>query len=134
MTVRYLTYEEVLHAHRQLMLEEGQQSILMSAEKVEAAVARPQASVFGEDAYPTLAEKAAALLESLAVGHPFIDGNKRIALTAMDTFLALNGVEHATDEDATVDLVLAVAAGELKGVDEIASRLRSLYSPDLDER
>jgi hypothetical protein len=50
----------------------------------------------------------------------------------MDTFLALNGVVRSTNEDATVQLVLEVASGELKGVEDIAARLRELYAPDLD--
>ena len=134
MSTRYLSYEQVLRLHHVLMLEESQQSILVSPEKLEAAVLRPEASVFGEDAYPTLAEKAAALMESLAIGHPFIDGNKRIAFAAMHTFLRLNGVTVRPSEGPMYDLVLAVASGELKGVEEIAQRLRALYSPDLDDR
>ena len=113
------------------MLEEGQQSILISPEKLEAAVLRPETSVFGADAYPTLAEKAAALLESLAVGHPFLDGNKRIAFAAMETFLRLNGVSISAPEDPMYDLVMDVAAGALKGVELIAERLRELYAPAL---
>jgi death-on-curing protein len=116
------------------MLEEGQQAILGAPAKLEAAVLRPQSSAFGEDAYPTLVEKAAALLESLAIGHPFIDGNKRIAFAAMDTFLRLNGVARDIDEDAGYDFVIAVASGELRGVPDIAARLRQLFAPDLDER
>jgi death-on-curing protein len=61
---------------------------------LESAVMRPQASAFGEDAYPTLAEKGAALLHSLALNHPFVDGNKRTATLAMLTFLELNGVDQ----------------------------------------
>ena len=134
MSTRYLSYEQVLRLHHALMLEESQQSILISPEKLEAAVLRPEASVFGEDAYLTLAEKAAALLESLAIGHPFIDGNKRIAFAAMNTFLRLNGVTAQPGEDPMYDLVLAVASGEMKGVETIAQSLRALYSPDLDDR
>lgn len=132
MSIRYLSYEQVVRLHHAIMLDEGQQAILISPEKLEAAVLRPQTSLFGEDAYPTLAEKAAALLESIAIGHPFIDGNKRIAFAAMDTFLRLNGVECAVDEDATYGFVIAVAAGELKGVQDIAERLRTLFAPALE--
>ena len=57
---------------------------------LESALARPQASVFGEDAYPTLEEKAAALLHSLARNRALIDGNKRLALAATFTFLGIN--------------------------------------------
>jgi death-on-curing protein len=116
------------------MLAEHQQSLLIAPEKLEAAVLRPQASVFGEDAYPSLAAKAAALLESLAIGHPFIDGNKRVAFAAMDTFLRLNGVVHTPPEDPMYELVLGVAAGTIKGNEDIAERLRELFSPELDGR
>jgi death-on-curing protein len=106
-------------------------SLFAVPEKLDAAVARPQASVFGEDAYPSLAEKAAALLESLVIGHAFVDGNKRIGFAAMATFLKLNGVARTPPEDPTYDLVLSVASGESGGVDEIAEQLRILFAPDL---
>lgn len=58
---------------------------------LEAALARPQARVFGEDAYPSLHEKAAALLHSLTCNHALVDGNKRLALAALIVFYGLNG-------------------------------------------
>ncbi|MCC6960300.1 MAG: type II toxin-antitoxin system death-on-curing family toxin [Dehalococcoidia bacterium] len=134
MTVRYLQYEQVVRLHHELMLEEGKVAPVISPEKLEAAVLRPQATAFGEDAYPSLADKAAALLESIAIGHPFLDGNKRAAFVAMDTFLRLNGVRRDVVEDGMYDLVVAVAAGDLSGNEAIAERLRELYAPDLDGR
>lgn len=134
MTVRYLQYEQVVRLRHELMLEEGKAAPVISPEKLEAAVLRPQATAFGEDAYPSLAEKAAALLESIAIGHPFLDGNKRAAFVAMDTFLRLNGVRRDVVEDGMYDLVVAVAAGDLSGSEAIAERLRELYAPDLDGR
>lgn len=80
-----------------------------------SAAARPQTSVFGEDAYPTLAEKAAALMHSIARNHALVDGNKRLAWAATRVFSLLN----ARDLDFTVDdaerLVLGVATGDLDG-------------------
>ena len=134
MTVRYLQYEQVVRLHHELMLEEEKAAPVISPEKLEAAVLRPQATAFGEDAYPSLAEKAAALLESIALGHPFLDGNKRAAFVAMDIFLRLNGVRRDVVEDGMYDLVVAVAAGDLSGNEAIAERLRELYAPDLDGR
>lgn len=134
MTVRYLQYEQVVRLHHELMLEEGKAAPVISPEKLEAAVLRPQATAFGEDAYPPLAEKAAALLESIAIGHPFLDGNKRAAFVAMDIFLRLNGVRCDVVEDGMYDLVVAVAAGDLSGNEAIAERLRELYAPNLDGR
>ncbi len=132
MTARYLSMDQVVRIHRELMQSEGQAPVLVSEEKLEAAVARPRASVFGHDAYPTLAEKAAALLESLAIAHPFLDGNKRVAFAAMDTFFRLNGVLCVPDEDAAYELVIGVASGVVKGVDEIAERLRGLFGIDVE--
>lgn len=88
-----------------------------------SAMARPRTSVFGADAYPSLPEKAAALLHSLARNHPLIDGNKRLAWAATRVFCLLN----QRDLDYTVDdaetLVLAVAAGHLE-VPELAESIR----------
>lgn len=77
-----------MRIHHELMLEEGEPSVLIAPDKLEAAVMRPAASAFGEDAYGTLAEKAGALLESLVIGHAFMDGNKRVAFAAMDVSFA----------------------------------------------
>jgi death-on-curing protein len=132
MSVEFLTLDQVIRIHHELMLEQGQQSILISPEKLEAAVLRPAATVFGEEAYPRLADKAAALLESLAIGHPFMDGNKRIAFAAMETFLRLNRLAASADEDGMYELVLAVAAGAVRGVETISARLLDLYGPQLE--
>lgn len=66
---------------------------------LDAAVARPQATVFGVDAYPQVWEKAAALLQSLARNHALIDGNERTAWASAWTFLHINGIELAPDFD-----------------------------------
>jgi death-on-curing protein len=76
---------------------------------LEAAEARPAASAFGQDAYPALAEKAAALLHSIARNHPFTDGNKRTATVAALMMLAVNGVEIAWDAAEALDMIVRVA-------------------------
>ena len=80
---------------------------------LQAALARPQASVFGKDAYPTVWDKAAALLHSLAGNHLFVDGNKRCAWTAAWAFLGLNGftLPDTYDVDFAELLVLDAATG-----------------------
>ena len=78
---------------------------------LDAAVHRPRASVLGQDAYPDLLTKAAALLHSLARNHPLVDGNKRLAWLATYVFCAKNGVELDPDDDDAYDLVIGVAAG-----------------------
>jgi death-on-curing protein len=91
---------------------------------LEAAVARPRATAFGGDAYPTIHLKAAALLHSIARNHALIDGNKRLALAATIAFYGINGRRLVMSNDEAYDLIMGVAAGELDAVDEIAQRLR----------
>ncbi|MEC5193140.1 MULTISPECIES: type II toxin-antitoxin system death-on-curing family toxin [unclassified Arthrobacter] len=78
-----------------------------------SALARPATTVMGTDAYPQLATKAAALLESVARFHPLIDGNKRTAWTLMVLFLWINGYRHVFSVDDAFDLVVGVAAGDI---------------------
>jgi len=84
---------------------------------LESALARPQASAFGEDAYGGIHEKAAALLHSLARNHALIDGNKRLALAAVIAFYGINGLRLTLTNDEAYRLVVNVVTGEL---DEIA--------------
>lgn len=78
-----------------------------------SALARPATTVMGDDAYPSLPKKAAALLESLARHHALIDGNKRTAWTLMVAFLGLNGYRHDFDTDTAFDLVVGVASSSI---------------------
>jgi len=80
---------------------------------LEAACARPRTSVFGADAYPTLAGKAAALLHSIVVTHALVDGNKRLGWLATVVFLDLNGRSVTLDDEAAFGLVMDVAEGRL---------------------
>ncbi|BCJ27799.1 type II toxin-antitoxin system death-on-curing family toxin [Actinocatenispora sera] len=90
---------------------------------LESALARPRATVFGDDAYPQLRQKAAALLHSLARNHALIDGNKRLAWVSTRLFLILNGADvRAPSVDEGERLVVAIAAGELD-VEKIAATL-----------
>ncbi len=92
---------------------------------LESALARPRASAFGEDAYPGIHEKAAALLHSLARSHALVDGNKRLALAATIAFLGMNGHRLTLTNDEAYDLVVSVAAGELNDVMPVAAVLSS---------
>lgn len=91
---------------------------------ISSAAARPQASAFGEDAYPDLETKAAALLQSITRNHALIDGNKRLGLAATIAFLGVNGRSLTMSEDEAYDLVIAVATGELSEVEEMGAVLR----------
>lgn len=90
-----------------------------------SALARPQTTVFGEDAYPDIHTKAAALLHSLVGNHALVDGNKRLAWLATYVFLDLAGHAPIATDDEVVEFVLAVASGELTELPEIAARLES---------
>ncbi|WP_406139523.1 type II toxin-antitoxin system death-on-curing family toxin [Streptomyces sp. NBC_01089] len=105
---------------------DDQDIVIRDAGLLESAVHRPSASMFGQEAYPDLFDKAASLLQSLAINHPFIDGNKRTAWVSCVVFLAMNGVQLRPDIDAAERLVVAVAAGRTEEVKEISQELRSL--------
>ena len=89
---------------------------------IDSAVGRPRSSAFGQDAYPTLALKAAALLHSIASNHALADGNKRLAWIATVVFLDLNSRTPDLSKNAAFDLVVDVAKGTLD-VEEIAELL-----------
>ncbi|WP_300007149.1 type II toxin-antitoxin system death-on-curing family toxin [Pseudonocardia sp.] len=96
---------------------------------LESALARPQTTLFGEDAYRGLHTKAAALLHSLAGNHALIDGNKRLAWAATAVFLGINGHRVETTDGEVVEFVLAVAAGEPAELPDIAERLQAWSAP-----
>jgi death on curing protein len=98
---------------------------------LEAAVARTRASVYGEDAYPDLDAKAAALLHSIITGHALIDGNKRLGWVAVRLFYRLNDRDLRVPIVDAFDLVAAIADGSLRDVASIAAKLRA-WSSELD--
>jgi death-on-curing protein len=91
---------------------------------LESAVVRPATTVFGHDAYPTLDDKAAALLHSLARNHSLVDGNKRLALAGVIASYGMNGRRLTLTNDEAYDLIISVASGTLDAVDGIAAILR----------
>jgi death-on-curing protein len=126
---RYLTTEQALRIARAAV---GGPVAVRDVGLLEAAVHRPRASVLGQDAYPDLLTKAAALLHSLARNHALVDGNKRLAWLATYVFCAKNGVELDPDDDAAYDLVVAVASGSIEDVAEIAAVLSVMSSHNVD--
>lgn len=78
---------------------------------LDSAAHRPSASVFGRDAYPGIDAKAGALLESIVVNHPLVDGNKRLGWLAVVVFYGLDGIDLQAPDDDAHDLVTAVASG-----------------------
>jgi death on curing protein len=124
--VIYLTLPELMHvAERVLGPEVGVRDYGL----LEAALARPQATAFGKDAYPALDTKVAALLHSVARNRALVDGNKRLALSATIAFYGLNGRRLTLTDDEAYDLIMKVAAGELDHVDEIAAVLQTATMP-----
>jgi death-on-curing protein len=100
-----------------------------SSTQEQAALARPQATAFGKDAYPDLDAKAAALLHSVARNHALVDGDKRLALAAAIAFYGLNGRRLTLTNDQAYDLVISVAAAKLDDADAIAAILRNATRP-----
>jgi len=96
---------------------------------LQAAVARPQATAFGEEAYVDLDSKAAALLHAIVAGHPLVDGNKRLGWVAVRLFYRMNDADLRAEQAAAFDVIVAVAAGELRDVPDIAARLAAWRRP-----
>ena len=119
----YLDLEDVLSLARTLL---GDPPPVRDIGLLGSAVARPQTSVFGEDAYPDVFSKAAALLQSIVNNHPLVDGNKRLGWLATAVFLELNDVKasEATNDDV-YDFVIWVASSN-PDLDVITPRLRAI--------
>lgn len=96
---------------------------------LESAAARPPASAFGEDAYPSILEKVAALIHSIARNHALVDGNKRLALAGGIAFLGINGQRLTMSNDEAYDITIAIATGKLDKVPDIAEALGRYTAP-----
>ncbi len=107
--MRFLTVEEVLYIHFQVIDRFGGLHGVRDIGGLESAVARPRTTVFGNDAYPTLIEKASAMLHSLILNHPFFDGNKRTAFASVGLFLHLNGISITGAHQEIGDFVVRAA-------------------------
>jgi death-on-curing protein len=117
--MRYLTPDELIYINEQLPTSDAIHKILKGKQRVrdmallEAAALRPSTSAFGQDAYPTPQEKAAALLHSLARNHPFADGNKRTATIAAILMLEVNGLCVTWNPQKALEQIVAIAEGKL---------------------
>ena len=103
----YLSLEDLL-----TLIEDLQVGPLTDLGLLDSAAHRPQATLWGQEAYPTLDEKAAALLESIVRNHPLVDGNKRLGWLATVVFLDINGAWIEAPDDDAYNLVIAVASGQ----------------------
>jgi death-on-curing protein len=111
--LEYLTLEEVLLLHARLIQRTGGSGGVRDLGLLDSALARPQATFGGEDLYPGLWHKAAALMHSLVKNHPFVDGNKRAALTATGLFLELNGYTMMATNEEALDFTRQVVLDEV---------------------
>jgi len=111
--MRYLSLGEILDLHCRLAAASGGAVGLRDLGRLEAAIAQPRQTFGGEDLYPTLVDKVAALGFALIQNHPFIDGNKRIGHAAMEVMLLLNGHGLSADVDDAEQLILGVASGQI---------------------
>ncbi len=118
--IEYLDLDDLLAAADAAV---GGRAIVRDLGLLQAAAARPQATAFGEDAYPELDQKAAALLHSIVSGHPLADGNKRLGWVATRLFYLLNGSNLAVPADDAFALVIAIAAGAMDDVGAISRQL-----------
>lgn len=112
--MRYLTLIEILELHQRIIEQSGGASGIRDISLLESAIAQPRMTFAGEDLYPDLLEKSAALGFSIIMNHPFVDGNKRTGHAATEIFLILNGIEISASVDEQERIVLEVASGKLK--------------------
>ncbi|MCD2498436.1 type II toxin-antitoxin system death-on-curing family toxin [Microbacterium nymphoidis] len=120
--VEYLEPEQAMAVAARFGLHVRDHGLLFSA------LARPSASMFGEDAYPSIEEKAAALLSSLSQNHALFDGNKRISLILTFVFLELNGYDVVFGDDDAFDLVMAASQSQ-QDVGALAARIAENIRP-----
>jgi len=124
--VIFLNLEELLHVAERTL---GSEPEIRDVGLLESALARPRASAFGEPAYPSIHQKAAALLHSLARNHALVDGNKRLALAATIALYGMNGTRLTLTNDQAYELVIDVASGTLDDVPRIAAVLEASTAP-----
>ena len=109
----YLSPAQVVELQYELLAAFGGLGGIRDRGSLEASIARPAMTFGGEDLYPDLAAKAAALLHSLVLNHPFVDGNKRVGAAAAELMLELNGIALAASDHELENITLATARGEM---------------------
>lgn len=122
----YLSYGELLDVAERVL---GAPPIVRDPGLLEAALARPRATVFGVDAYPSLVEKSAAFAHSVALNHALVDGNKRLALAGLVVFLGVNGRRLTLTNDEAYELIVGIVDGSLDDVAQIAGVIGAANEP-----
>ena len=115
--------EDILNLHQFSIQKYGGSEGLRDSGLLESAIARPFQTFGGEDLYPSVFEKAAALGESLIINHPFIDGNKRTGAVAMSALLEDEGLIFSAEEEDFYNFVISISTREKK-FDEIVEWLK----------
>ena len=123
-----LSVPQLVALHGELLNAFGGRRGLRDRSALESAAARPGMTFDGEDLYPDLAAKAAALMHSLVVNHAFVDGNKRVGAAAAELVVEVNGYRLRSADSDLEDLTLAVARGELSA-EAIAIWFRQRLEP-----
>ena len=124
----YLSVVQLQGLHRMQLRAFGGGAGLRDLGGLESAAARPRMTFGGDDLYADLAAKAAALMHSIVMNHPFVDGNKRVGAMAAELFLIVNGQEMDTPDEALVDVAFAVARGEVSA-EQLAIWIRQRIRP-----
>lgn len=121
--VRFITLEQVLLIQTDQIDRYGGSYGLRDLAMLESAVFRGQATFAGRELYPSLFDKAAALMHSLILNHPFVDGNKRTAVVSVFVFMELNGIQARASHQAIISFALRIAAKKAK-IKEISRWLK----------
>ena len=111
--MKYLYPKQVLYLYQRIIQQTGGTMGLRDEDLLESAVYRPQASFGGQDLYPDLFSKAAALGCSIISNHPFVDGNKRVGFEAMRLMLRLNGYDLRASLEDKFEFIMGMAKGQL---------------------
>ena len=125
---QYLTTEQVLFLHSRLIVETGGGHGILDLGMLLSALERPKATIGGGDLYQDLFSKTAALLDSLIRNHPFLDGNKRTAITAAGIFLRINGYSLVAENGEMVRFTLECAQSRLS-LEEISDWFKRYSVP-----
>jgi len=125
---RFLSKRVLLAIHRDLIDTFGGAHGLRDGAALDSALSQPEATFGGKPLHPSLEEQAAAYLFHLCQAHPFVDGNKRVALAAADVFLRFNSRRLTLSDDDAYDLTIRVARGEA-GKDDVSAVFRASVEP-----
>jgi death-on-curing protein len=124
----YLSPEQVLFLHSRLIAETGGMHGIRDLGMLLSALGRPEASFENKELYPDLFTKTAALMDSLVRNHPFVDGNKRTAITSSGIFLRINGYQLTVENSEVVRFTLACAQSQFS-LAEISEWFKQSSSP-----